>query len=111
MKPVTLYHGSRREIDVINSNRAMYFTTDIDIAKEYALGLDDCGNYNEESWIYSITANKEDFTLIEDFEEFDPIGDLDYENMPEKCYNEEAEYYCIKSVENLDLIENYKNEL
>lgn len=111
MNTITLYHGSHREIETIDNNRAMYFTTDIDVAKQYALGLDDCGNYNEESFIYSITVNKDEFFLIEDFEEFDPIGDLDYDDMPDKCYNEEAEYYCIKRVENLNLIENYKNEL
>lgn len=111
MKTVTLYHGSHREINVINSNRAMYFTTDIDVAKEYALGLDDCGNYNEESWIYTIEINLEDAVLIEDFEDFDPIGDLNYNEMPEMCYNEEAEYYCIKSVKKIELVEMYKNEL
>ena len=104
-----LYHGSHREISEINKDRGMFFTTDLECAKEYALGLDDCGNCNEESFIYSIDVNKEDFTLIEDFEDFDPIADLDYDNMPAKCYNEESEYYCIKSVDNIKLVENYKN--
>ena len=89
----------------------MFFSSDLEVAKEYALGLDDCGNYNEESYIYSIDVNKEDFVLIEDFEDFDSIADLDYDNMPAKCYNEEAEYYCIKSVEKIELFEMYKNEL
>ena len=111
MKKVTLYHGSHREISEININRAMYFTTDIDVAKEYALGLDDCENYNEESWIYKTEINLEDAVLIEDFEEFDPIGDLDYNDMPEICYNDEAEYFCIKSVKSIELVEMYKNEL
>lgn len=111
MKKVTLYHGSHREISEITTNRAMYFTTDIDVAKEYALGLDDCGNYNEESWIYKTEINLEDAILIEDFEEFDPIGYLDYNDMPEMCYNDEAEYFCIKSVKNIELVEMYKNEI
>jgi len=110
-RTMKLYHGSHREISEIDKNRAMYFTTDIKVAKEYALGLDDCGNFNEESFIYAIDVNKDDFTLIEDFLEFDLIGDLDYDNMPKKCYNQESTYYCIKSVEKLDLFDNYKNKL
>jgi len=102
-----LYHGSHREISEINKSRAMYFTTDIEVAKQYALGLNDMCEYNDESWIYSIEINKENAVLIEDFDEFDPIGDLDYDNMPEMCYNEE--YYCIKSVDELNLVKVYKN--
>lgn len=111
MNTTTLYHGSHRKIDVVNNNRAMYFTTDIEVAKQYALGLDDCGNFNDESWIYSIEINKNDSILIEDFEEFDPIGDLDYNDMPSICHNEVSEYFCIKSVVKIELIEMYKNEL
>lgn len=111
MNTITLYHGSHEEIKTPEQNRCMYFTSDINVAKEYALGLDDCGNYNEKSFIYSIEVNKDEFILIEEFEEFDPIGYIDFEDMPEKCYNEESEYYCLKNVPKLNLVENYKNEL
>lgn len=104
-----LYHGSHREINTINSNRGMFFTTDLDVAKQYALGLDDCGNFNEESFIYCIDVNQKDFELVEDFQDFDCIADLNYDNMPNMCYNEESEYYCIKSVSSIELFENYKN--
>ncbi len=106
-----LYHGSNRKIENIESTRAMYFSLDVDVAKEYALGLDDCGNYNKESWIYSIEINKKDSTLIDDFTEFDPIGDLDYNEMPAICHNDESEYFCVKSVGKLDFIEMFQNQL
>jgi len=42
---MTLYHGSYREIEKADEKRGMYFSNDIEVAKQYALGLDDCGNY------------------------------------------------------------------
>lgn|GEM_PF-6909668 len=106
-----LYHGSQREITETNKTRAIYFSTDIEVAKEYALGLDDCGNYNDESWIYSIEIDETKITKEDDFYHFDCIGYQNYNKMADIVHNEESDYYCIKSVNKLTLIENYKNEL
>jgi hypothetical protein len=111
MNTITLYHGSHREVETPEEGRCMYFTPDIDVAKEYALGLDDCGNYNEESWIYSIQIDLDSVTKEDDFLYFDGIGYNDYNEMPEIAYNVEFDYYCVKNVHTLTLIENYKNEL
>jgi len=110
-KEITLYHGSHRKIDKAESDRCMYFSPDIDVAKEYALGLDDLGNYNNESWIYSIKINIDEVEVEEDFLYFDCMGYQDYEEMPEITYNEECDYYCIKKVEKLKLVEQYENQL
>jgi len=111
MNIISLYHGSHRKIEIPEQGRCMYFTPDIDVAKEYALGLDDLGNYNGESWIYSIEINLDNVTNEEDFMHFDCMGYQNYDKMPEIVYNEECEYYCIKNVPNMKFIETYKNEL
>ena len=103
-----LYHGSSTEIE-LQSGRCMYFSTSIDDAKQYALGLDDCGNYNKESFIYEIEINEDEAVLIDDWMDFDSIGYVDYKNMPEVSYNDEMDYYCLKNVSFLKLILNYKN--
>lgn len=89
----------------------MYFTQDIDVAKQYALGLNDLCEYNSESFIYKIEIDENQIIIIDDFGYFDGIGYLDYENMPEVAHNLESEYYCVKNVSELTLIKNYKNEL
>jgi hypothetical protein len=111
MNTITLYHGSHREIETPEQGRCMYFTPDIDVAKEYALGLDDLGNYNEEIFIYSIEIDLDNITEEEDFLHFDCMGYQNYNEMPEIAYNEECDYYCVKNVPTLKLIQNYKNEL
>ena len=103
-----LYHGSSKQID-LDTNRAMYFTNDINVAKEYAFGLDDLGNFNEQSFIYSIEIQAEQAEIEEDFMYFDCIGYQDYDNMPSVVYNAECEYYCLKNVSKLDLVETYNN--
>ena len=110
MNTITLYHGSHK-VETPEQGRCMYFTPDVDCAKEYALGLDDLGNYNEESFIYSIEIDLDNVTKEDDFLYFDGIGYNDYNEMPEIVYNEESDYYCVKNVPTLILIENYKNKL
>ena len=105
-----LYHGTSEQFEV-NSNRCLYLTPDINIAKEYALGLDDCGNHNEESYIYEMEIDESMVTEEEDFEYFDGIGYSDYENMPEIVHNADSDYYCVKHPQGLRLIEHYKNEI
>jgi len=107
-KQITLYHGSNSKIEIIN-NRCMYFSPDIDVAREYALGLDDLGNYNSESWIYSIKINIDEVTNEDDFLHFDCMGYQNYDEMPEIVYNEEFDYYCVKKVEKIKLVEQYEN--
>jgi hypothetical protein len=110
-----LYHGSYRKIDNADSNRGMYFTNDINIAKQYALGLDDCGNYNEESFIYEVEISDDvEITVMEDWMDFDQTGYYNYNNSPEFATCEEMEEYFFVKNPNLltfKLIENYKNEL
>ncbi len=103
-----LYHGSNKEIE-LDTNRAMYFTPNIDVAKQYAFGLDDLGNFNEQSFIYSIEIKADQVQIEEEFMYFDCIGYQDYDNMPAIVYNEECEYFCLKNVSKLDLVENYDN--
>jgi hypothetical protein len=110
-----LYHGSYRQIEKADEKRGMYFTNDIQVAKEYALGLDDCGNYNEETFIYEIeipdTAN---IVMMDDWMDFDAMGYTNYSNAPEFATAEEMEgYFFIKNPDTFTfkLIENFKNEL
>lgn len=106
----TLYHGSHREI-IPQPGRCMYFTPELDVAKQYALGLDDLGNYNPESFIYSIEIDENSVVKEEDALHFDCIGYQNYKGMPEICYNPDFDYFCIKNVPKLKLVESYKNEL
>ncbi|SDR95841.1 hypothetical protein SAMN05216503_1515 [Polaribacter sp. KT25b] len=110
-----LYHGSYTEIEKVNKNTGMYFTNDIEIARDYALGLDDCGNYNEETFIYEIEIpENSNIILMDDWMDFDSIGYVDYKNAPEFASAEEMEgYFFVKNPENFifKLIENFKNEL
>lgn len=105
-----LYHGTSDKFE-IDSNRCLYLTPDINVAKEYALGLDDCGNCNEESYIYELEIDESLVTEEDDFEYFDTMGYSDYENIPEIAHNAECDYYCVKHPQGLRLIDNYKNEI
>ena len=105
-----LYHGTSNQFTV-DDNRYLYLTSDIKVAKLYALGLDSEGNYNEESFIYELEIDESIVVAEDDFEYFDSMGYLDYANMPEVVYNAESEYYCVKHPAGLRLIENYKNSL
>ena len=105
-----LYHGTSDNFTV-NSNRCLYLTPDINVAKEYALGLDSDGNYNKESYIYEMEIDESLVTEEDDFEYFDSMGYSDYENMPEIAHNAESDYYCVKHPECLRLVEHYENSL
>ena len=50
-------------------------------------------------------------SVEEDFNHFDCMGYQNYNDMPEIAYNEECNYYCVKNVPTLTLIENMTNEL
>lgn len=110
-----LYHGSYRKIESADENRGMYFSNNKDVAKEYALGLDDCGNYNDESFIYEIEIpDNTEITVMDDWIDFDQTGYYNYENSPEFATCEEMEgYFFIKNpaLFEFKLIENYKNLL
>ena len=105
-----LYHGTSDKFTV-NSNRCLYMTPDINVAKEYALGLDGEGNYNEESYIYEMEIDESLVTEEDDFGYFDSMGYSDYEDMPEIAHNAESDYYCVKHPKGLRLVEHYKNSL
>ena len=110
-----LYHGSYRQIEKADENRGMYFSVNIEDAKQYALGLDDCGNYNEESFIYEVEiSDNVEITIMDDWMDFDQTGYYNYNNSPEFATCEEMEgYFFVKNPNflNFKLIENYKNEL
>lgn len=110
---MTLYHGSYREIEKADENRGMYFSINIEDAKQYALGLDDCGNCNEESFIYSIEIPENtNIVVMEDWMDFDQTGYYNYKNSHEFATCEEMEgYFFIKNPDNFEfnLIEKYKN--
>ena len=110
---MTLYHGSYRQIEKAEENRGMYFSINIEDAKQYALGLDDCGNCNEESFIYSIeipdTAN---IVAMDDWMDFDAMGYVNYKNTPDFATAEEMDgYLFVKNPNDFDfvLVEKYKN--
>ena len=96
-----------------DENRGMYFSTNIEDAKQYALGLDDCGNHNEESFIYSIEIPENaNIVVMDDWMDFDAMGYVNYENTPEFATAEEMEgYFFVKNPDNFDfvLVENFKN--
>ncbi len=87
----------------------MYFSNDIDVAKEYALGLDDCGNYNSETFIYEIKIDLNGVEIEEDFYAFDDTGY--YDGTPDILYNPESGYIYTKYPKGVTLIDSFKNEL
>lgn len=105
-----LYHGTSDKFTV-DSNRCLYMTPDINVAKEYALGLDCDGNYNEESYIYEMEIDESLVTEEDDFDYFDSMAYSDYEDMPEIAHNAESDYYCVKHPEGLRLVDHYENSL
>lgn len=108
MEKITLYHGSSNRITKINNN-PMYFTPNIKTAKEYALGLNDCGEYSKKSYIYKIEIDPSEAVIEDDFLYFDGMS-MDRE-MPDMVYNPESDYYCIKKVNKLQFVESYSNNL
>lgn len=106
---ITLYHGASNEIE-LDSNRCLYLTPDIEDARSFALRLDDCGNYSKESFIYAADVDENDVIEL-DFDSFDAIGYVGYNNMPEVVHNAETDWYCIKHPSSLRLVEHYLNEL
>lgn len=105
-----LYHGSSSIIN-LDTNRAMYFSADIEDAKQYALAINDLGDYSQESFIYEIEVADDSIVEEDDFDYFDCAGYLDYDNISEVMYNPESEYYLVKHPRNLKLIESYQNQL
>lgn len=105
-----LYHGASHEFS-IDKNRGLYVSPELSVAKEFALGLTDLGDYNEESFIYAIDINVDTAVEIDDFDFFDSMGYNDYDNMPEIAFNKESGWYWIRHPEGLYLLDHYKNEL
>jgi len=105
-----LYHGSSCKFTA-EENRCIYATANIEEAREYALGLDDLGNYADESFIYELEVDETKAVEIADFMEFDVLGYSNYDEMPEIAHNSESGYFCIKHPAGLRLVESYKNEL
>lgn len=106
----TLYHGASNEFTA-DRNRCLYATPNIDEAREYALGLNDLGEYNPQSFIYAIEIDETQAVEVDDFLEFDELGYTGYETMPEIAHNSESGYFCIKHPSGLRLIETFNNEL
>lgn len=103
-----LYHGTGQE-----STSATYFSSSIEDARNFALSIDDCGNYNEEAYIYSIEIDDDaPITTINDFDEFDALAYLgNMDNMEDViCYSQYG-WYIVKNNPTLTLEEHYRNEL
>lgn len=106
---MTLYHGTGTE----TSPFTMYFTPDIKEAKDFALHLDDLGNYNEESYVYATEIDEDGIAIEEDFDIFDALA---YNNeelegySSDIVYNPESGWYIVKNPR-ITLIEHYKNIL
>ncbi len=100
-----LYHGTSQETP---NEICLYMTTSIEEARQYALGLNDMGEYNEESYIYAMDVDTTDMVIVEDFMEFD---DMKYtETVNQVVFNPESGWYIVPNV-SLTLVENFKNEL
>lgn len=104
-----LYHGTGTE----TSPFTMYFTPDLAQAKEFALGLDNLGNYHLESFIYETEINEDDIAIETDFGIFDALAytDPSLEGYgSDVIYNPESGWYIVKNPR-ISLVEHYKNEL
>lgn len=100
-----LYHGTSQETP---NGIGLYMTSSIEEARQYALGLNDMGEYNEESYIYAMDVDTTDMVIVEDFMEFD---DMKYtETVKQVVFNPESGWYIVPNV-SLTLVENFKNEL
>lgn len=102
---MTLYHGTSQETP---NGISLYMTSNIEEAKQYALGLNDMGEYNEESYIYSMEVDAADMQIVEDFLEFD--GMKYTEEIDTLVFNPESGWYIVPNVM-LTLVANFKNEL
>lgn len=104
-----LYHGTCQKTKPFT----MYFSPEIEDAKQYALGLDDCGHYNKESFIYTTEIDETQVSIEDDFLTFDSLA---YENPSLNGYehpivhNPETGWYIVKSPV-LNLHSHYKNNL
>jgi hypothetical protein len=100
-----LFHGTANKTE---SATALYFTPDLKTAKEFALALDTCGNFNKESYIYSVEIAENDFVVENDFAVFDCLA---YSSeIKNNVYNPEFDWYIIKNPA-LKLEEHYLNKL
>lgn len=100
-----LYHGTSQETP---NGISLYMTTSLSEAKQYALGLDDLGNYNQESFIYEMDVDTTNAEIIEDFMEFDGVKYT--EDINHVVFNPESGWYIVPNVV-LTLIEKYRNDL
>ena len=102
---MTLYHGSSQETP---NGISLYMTSSLDEAKQYALGMNDMGEYNEESYIYSMDVDTSNMQIVEDFMEFDSMKYT--EDIDKVVFNPESGWYIVPNVV-LSIIANFKNEL
>lgn len=102
---MTLYHGSSQETP---NGISLYLTSSIEEAKQFALGLNDMGEYNEESYIYAMDVDTTDMEIVEDFMEFDSMNYT--EDIHHVVFNPETGWYIVPNVM-LSLVEHFKNEL
>jgi hypothetical protein len=106
------YHGSSHEINLMEDN-PIYFSLNLKDALEYALGLNDLGEYNSESFIYEIEIPDELIRIENDFMYFDIRGYNDIKGDWDILLNKESSWICVKNptLFPFKLIENYKNNL
>ena len=102
---MTLYHGTSQETP---NGISLYMTSSIEEAKQYALGLNDMGEYNDESYIYAMQVDTDHMRIVEDFMEFDSMKYA--EDIDRVVFNPESGWYIVPNVA-LVLVENFKNEL
>lgn len=102
---MTLYHGTSQETP---NGISLYMTSSIEEAKQYALGLNDMGECNDESYIYAMEVDTDNMQIVEDFMEFD--GMKYTEDIDRVVFNPESGWYIVPNVV-LALVENFKNEL
>lgn len=101
----TLYHGTGQKID---NASYLYFTEDIKEAKQYALALNDLGEYNQESYIYSCDIDETNVVVEDDFDVFDSLA---YTTKIECIiFNPETGWYIVPNP-NIVLTERYDNKL
>ena len=91
----------------------MYFSAKIEDAKAFALGLNDLGEYNEESFIYETEIDETQISIEEDFGVFDALAYNDPELKEYATgivYNPESDWYVVRNPQ-IALIQRFKNEL
>lgn len=99
----TFFHGTAQET---KNPTYLYFSKDIEEAKTFALGLDDCGNYNQHSYIYTTEIDMDSVDIEDDFGIFDCLA---YNETLEKpVYNPKTGWIIVPNP-SLTLIENYDN--